>query len=126
MPDLLSNKGPGGKGEMSMETRLLLAFVLVMLLLLVTPYFMSSPGPKGPQNVTPKKAAELTKTPPAPPPSAAEPAKAPPGEPGAAKPATLPVTRADQEQTFAIDTRVYHIVFSNRGGVVRSWILKQY
>ncbi len=111
---------------MSMETRLLLAFVLVMLLLLVTPYFMSSPGPKGPQNVTPKKAAELTKTPPAPPPSAAEPAKAPPGEPGAAKPATLPVTRADQEQTFAIDTRVYHIVFSNRGGVVRSWILKQY
>jgi YidC/Oxa1 family membrane protein insertase len=126
MPDLLSTKGPGGKGEMSMETRLLLAFVLVMLLLLVTPYFMSSPGPKGTQNVTPKKAAELTKTPPAPPPPATEPAKAPPGQASAGKAATLPVTRANQEQTFTIDTKVYRIVFSNRGGVVRNWILKQY
>lgn len=126
MPDLLSTKGPGGKGEMSMETRLLLAFVLVMLLLLVTPYFMPSPGPRGTQNVTPKKAAEMTKTPPAPPAPAPEPAKAASSEAGASKAATLPVTRADQEQTFTIDTRLFHIVFSNRGGVVRSWILKQY
>lgn len=126
MPDLLSTKGPGGKGEMSMETRLLLAFVLVMLLLLVTPYFMPSPGPRGTQNVTPKKAAEMTKTPPAPPAPAPEPAKAASSEGGASKTATLPVTRADQEQTFTIDTRLFHIVFSNRGGVVRSWILKQY
>jgi YidC/Oxa1 family membrane protein insertase len=109
-----------------METRLLLAFVLVMLLLLVTPYFMSSPGPKGTQNVTPKKAAELTKTPPAPPAPAPEPAKPAPGASGVEKAATLPVTRADQEQTFTIDTKLYHIVFSNRGGVVRNWILKQY
>lgn len=111
---------------MSMETRLLLAFVLVMLLLLVTPYFMPSPGPRGTQNVTPKKAAEMTKTPPAPPAPAPEPAKAASSEGGASKTATLPVTRADQEQTFTIDTRLFHIVFSNRGGVVRSWILKQY
>lgn len=109
-----------------METRLLLAFVLVMLLLLVTPYFMPSPGPRGTQNVTPKKAAEMTKTPPAPPAPAPEPAKAASSEGGASKTATLPVTRADQEQTFTIDTRLFHIVFSNRGGVVRSWILKQY
>ncbi|HZT37099.1 MAG TPA: membrane protein insertase YidC [Bryobacteraceae bacterium] len=124
MPDLLSNKGPGGKGEMSMETRLLLAFVLVMLLLLVTPYFMSSPGPTGAQNITPKKAAELAKAPPAP--ATPEPAKSEPSESGAARAATLPIARADQEQTFIVDTRLYHIVFSNRGGVARSWILKQY
>ena len=125
MPDFLSLKGPDGKGEMSMETRLLLAFVLVMLLLLVTPYFMSSPGPKGTQSVTPKKAAEVTKAPPEPPVPAAstEASKSgsntPPAMPGA-------VVRADQEQTFTVDTKLYRIVFSNRGAVVRNWVLKQY
>ena len=125
MPDFLSLKGPDGKGEMSMETRLLLAFVLVMLLLLVTPYFMSSPGPKGTQSVTPKKAAEVTKAPPEPsvPAASTEASKSgsntPPAMPGA-------VVRADQEQTFTVDTKLYRIVFSNRGAVVRNWVLKQY
>ncbi len=33
---------------------------------------------------------------------------------------------AGQEQVFAIDTKLYHVEFSNRGAVVRRWLLKAY
>jgi YidC/Oxa1 family membrane protein insertase len=107
---------------MSMEMRLLIAFALVMLLLMVTPYFMSSVGPKGPQNVTPQKAAQQTEVPPAP--------KAPATEPSAAQgtPAATPAppVSAGEEKTVTLDTALYRIVFSNKGAVVRSWVLKKY
>jgi YidC/Oxa1 family membrane protein insertase len=118
MPDSVSPKGPGGKREMSMEMRLLLAFTLVMVLLLVTPYFMSSAGPKGPQNVTPQKAAQQTEAP--------APPKMPPPESASARVAPPPPVAAGEERTVTIETSLYRIVFSNKGAVVRSWVLKQY
>ena len=33
---------------------------------------------------------------------------------------------ASTEQQFVIDTDIYHVTLSNRGGTVRSWILKKY
>ena len=30
------------------------------------------------------------------------------------------------EETITIDTDLYHIIFSNRGGVVKNWTLKKY
>ena len=112
---------PGnGKKELSTEMRLLLAFLLMGLVLFVTPYLYkpaNAPAPKGPQNVTPQKATELAKAPP-PAPEAQAPTQpgAAPGEP----------QQASKEETFVVDTSVYRIVFSNRGANVRSWVLKKY
>ena len=106
-----------------MEARLLIAFLLMGVVLFVTPYFTgNAPAPAPPAKTGPaqQKAAEVTK-PPAP-----EPAKAP----AAAKP-SAPVSgaaavRGEKEETFTVETKLYRIVFSNKGAVVKSWVLKQY
>src|SRR2546430_6510816 len=105
------------KKEMTMETRLLLAFLLMGLVLFGTQYFYKpAPAPTSSANKPgPAKQAEVTKEAqrPAPPPTAA--------------PAEMPgQVHADQEATFAIETDLYRVTFSNRGAVVRSWILKQF
>ena len=41
-------------------------------------------------------------------------------------PATAPVQAATNKQTWYVDTDVYHVVFSNEGGVAISWTLKKY
>ncbi len=103
------------KKELSMEMRLLLAFVLMGLVLFVSPY--------------------LYKTPPQPPPSqplakTTEPVKA--AEPEKPAPLAPPVlqmpgqVQADKEESITVETDLYRVEFSNRGAVARSWILKDY
>jgi YidC/Oxa1 family membrane protein insertase len=106
------------KKELSMEVRLLLAFLLMGVVLFVTPYFY-----KQPPQPTPQTAA---KTAPANPDTAASPGKtlAPPVS---AIPETpLPSQSAENEETITVETDLYRVVFSNRGAVVRSWVLKAY
>lgn len=108
--------GKSGKRELSMETRLLIAFLLMGVVLFVTPYiYKPPPPPKKP--VTPVTTTQQTA-----PPAAAEtkPEAAPPSAP---QPGQI---QAAGEQEFTIDTDIYRVRFSNRGGVVRSWILKKY
>jgi YidC/Oxa1 family membrane protein insertase len=105
------------KKELTMEMRLLLAFVLMGLVLFVTPYIYKAPPPAPSNQGT--KAAEAAKT--TPPSKAAQPAPiAPPVEqmPGQ--------VHADKEETITVDTDLYRVVFSNQGAVVRSWVLKDY
>src|SRR5215831_13001138 len=108
------------KKELSMEMRLLIAFLLMGLVLFVTPYLYkgaNAPGPKGPQNITPQKAAELTKPP----------TPAPPVAPQqlAAETSATPQQGAKVE-TFVVDTALFRATFSNQGASVRSWVLKKY
>lgn len=115
MPDQVTPQLPGGKNELSMEARLLIAFLLMGVVLFVTPYFYkpSAPAPKGVANVTPQKAAQVTQPPPAattPPPPAASAGQ----------------VRGDKEDTFTVDTKLYRVVLSNKGANIRSWQLKQY
>ncbi len=107
-----------GKKELPMEARLLLAFLLMGLVLFLTPYFDKPPAP-------PPTAPKTN-------PAAAQTAPAAPAKP-ASKPAEqaapLPIpgsVHADTEQTAYIDTKLYRVEFSNRGAVVRSWVLKAY
>src|ERR1043166_1762472 len=111
------------KKELSMEQRLLIAFLLMGLVLFVTPYFYK-PAPAPPQN---KPAAAAA--PPAPksapaennPTAKAQAAAAP------AKQMEMPgQVAADKEETITVETDLYRVVFSNRGAVARSWILKAY
>ena len=112
-------EGTGGKKELSMEIRLLIAFLLMGVVLFVTPYFYKTPPPPVQKPAAPKT-AEVAKPVEAAPSTAA----APNAEQTAAP--TQPAMGAGVEQTFTIDTQLYEIRFSNRGGVVQSWLLKKY
>jgi YidC/Oxa1 family membrane protein insertase len=109
------------KKELTMEVRLLIAFVLVGLVLLVSQYFIKpAPAPTATKEGAAKSAQPVT-------PAAVE---KPQGViPSGAKERaaeTAGVLQAAGEETFAVDTDVFHVLFSNRGAVVLGWILKDY
>ncbi len=102
-----------------MEHRLLLAFGLMGVVLLVSQYIL--PQPEEPPQKAPTKAAAPAQT-------AAKPAEAKPAAQVAAKPpagATASVT-AEREQEYVIETELYKVTFTNRGALVKSWLLKKY
>src|SRR5579885_404135 len=107
------------KKELTMEVRLLLAFVLMGLVLFLTPYFYKQPpapaNKPAPAQVQPTSGQSGAGT------TAA--AIPPPSSEAAEVPGQI---QAASEEAFTIDTDLYRVQFSNRGAVVRSWILKQY
>jgi len=109
------------KKEMPMEMRLLLAFLLMGLVLFVTPYiYKQPPTPDTTKNgqtaKTETKSTEPTKTEQQPPPPPAPvPAAEIPGQ-----------IQAVDSQDFTVETDLYQVTFSNRGAVVKTWILKNY
>ncbi|MDQ2901060.1 MAG: membrane protein insertase YidC [Acidobacteriota bacterium] len=113
-----------GKKDLPMEARLLLAFVLMGLVIFATPYFyklvLPPPVKKAatvsnqPSNVASAAVSDATQ-------STARTASA--NTPAAAATETV---AASAESTPVVDTDEYHVVFSNRGAVVRSWTLKDY
>jgi YidC/Oxa1 family membrane protein insertase len=120
--------------EMSMEVRLLIAFLLMGAVMFLTPYFFKSQAPppvkKDAAGQTASQSPSAVPTAPdgkptaeatAPPSPAAEAAEA------AAEAAPLAVGATPQkaEPPFVIETDLYKIVFSNQGGTVRSWQLKK-
>jgi YidC/Oxa1 family membrane protein insertase len=120
MPESPNNQPPK---DLSMETRLLIAFVLMFAVLFASQYlYKANTGPaKTSPPVTPAQAAQETKAP------AAAPASKTPAI--AAKIPAEPMPGAIQdtaEHEFTIDTNLYKIRLSNKGGVVKSWLLKKY
>ncbi|HWQ55207.1 MAG TPA: membrane protein insertase YidC [Bryobacteraceae bacterium] len=119
---------PQKKKELSMELRLLLALVLMGGVMFTTPYFMRMVSPQPPQQQAGKSApAAAPATPSAPvQPPAQTPtvAAAKPQQPAAAP--SAPVVAAEKEQYHFLETDLYQITFSNRGGVVTHWLLKEH
>ena len=109
------------KKDMTMEVRLLIALVLVGLVLLVSQYFIKPvPAPTATKEGAAKSAQPVT-------PAAVEKPEAVIPSSARQKAAeTAGAVQAASEETVAVDTDVYHVVFSNRGAVVRSWVLKDY
>src|SRR5436309_4872904 len=106
--------GPSNNKELSVETRLLLAFILMGAVLFTTPYFFKTPpAPPAPVKKTEPAPAQKTEQPPA------------PAKTVAAAP-TAGQIAASREETLTLDTDLYRIVFWNRGAVVQSWTLKKY
>jgi YidC/Oxa1 family membrane protein insertase len=127
-----SNPAQPPAKEMSMETRLLLAFILMGAVMFVTPYFFKQP-PKPPANpagnqttasqTTPNPTSQTGDQPAANVKPAA--ATAPAAE--AASAAPLPgATKAQSVPNLVIETDLFRVVFSNQGANVRSWVLKKY
>ncbi|MCP5112186.1 MAG: membrane protein insertase YidC, partial [bacterium] len=106
--------------ELSMEMRLLLAFILMGAVLFLTQYFYTPATP--PQRPVEQAQSQqpTAQEPEATPEPPKEEAPAPP-------PAEVPgASAAAGEQEDTIDTDVYKVTFSNKGAVVKSWILKEY
>src|SRR6476659_5848663 len=105
------------KKEMTMETRLLLAFVLVGIVLVGWNYIYKPPLPPE----TPASTAPVQNTQPA-------------AEASKASPAPTPVEVADipgqiqatKVEEFDIENDLYKVRFSNQGAAVQHWILKKY
>jgi YidC/Oxa1 family membrane protein insertase len=123
---MAESENRGGRGqppkEMSMEVRLLLAFLLMGAVM----WFFSTQQP------APNKKAETPATAPVAqtaPPAAPEapPAPAPQAKAAARKrtPAT-PVTEQRPLPPLVVETDLFRIEFSNQGANVRSWLLKKY
>lgn len=105
------------KKELPMELRLLIAFVLMGIVLFVTPYlYKPPPAPKKTIPETPPPAAQVAKEP--------EPKKpeTPPPQPAA----PLAQIAAEKEEIFKVDTDLYTVKLTNAGAVVQSWVLKKF
>lgn len=102
--------------ELSMEMRLVIALVLMGAVLFLTPYFYKpTPPPAQPQK---KTTAAGPQTP-----------LAPENKLPTPPPATIanPDIAANKEQAIPpIETDLYRIELTNRGALVKSWILKKY
>lgn len=109
--------------ELSMEMRLLLAFILMGAVMFVTPYLFKQPPPKGSKPVA-EQTGGAAQTPAPEEASVAAPAAAP-AEATPAVPAAG-ATNAQPAAPVAIDTDLFTVVFSNQGANVRSWTLKKY
>ncbi|HVP48200.1 MAG TPA: membrane protein insertase YidC [Bryobacteraceae bacterium] len=110
---------PGSPQELSTELRLLIAFALMGLVLFASPYFFKMFAPPPPAKTTQQKTAATV------PPSPQTPAPAP-SETSEQPAETAEQVAAQKEETFVIETDLYKVVFSNRGAVVKQWILKKY
>lgn len=100
------NQDPG------MEKNLLIAFALMGVVIFGTQYLMPQPDPAPVKKEAPK--------------TATNPAKDPVSAPVETTPAATPAVTAAKEQIYRIETDLYRVQFSNKGGVATSWILKNF
>jgi YidC/Oxa1 family membrane protein insertase len=111
--------------EMSMEIRLLLAFLLMGAVMFLTPYFFKTPTPPPGQKTTKEAATapQQNAAPAAGQPVAGQKAAAPAQE---AEAPSAPATSEQAQPPFVIDNGVFKVAFSNQGATVRSWALDRY
>jgi YidC/Oxa1 family membrane protein insertase len=121
MAESTGNKGLGQPPEqMSTETRLLLAFLLMGAIMFLTPYFFKSQTPLSDAKKGTRPGASQATVPPTP-----SEAQAPTATAQAGQAPSAPSTQAQSLPPFVIDTDLYRITFSNQGANVRSWQLKK-
>jgi YidC/Oxa1 family membrane protein insertase len=113
---------PNQPKELSMEKRLLLAFVLMGAVLFTTPYFFQSANPpaKKTETVPPKSGTGATAS------DQKKTTAVAAVTEGNAEVPSVPAAAAQKEELFTVDTNVYRVTFSNKGAIVRSWLLKKY
>jgi YidC/Oxa1 family membrane protein insertase len=117
----------------SVNIRMILAFALTGLVIFGTPYFYKLIGVQAPEQKTEQshtQSKQGTSTPATSTPATSTPATAAappaPATSRSDKPLPAGTVAASAEQDVTLDTDLFHIVFSNRGAVVKSWTLKKY
>jgi len=115
--------------ELPNELRMVLAFVLMGLILVATPYVYKQLGIVTPTAQTPplKSAVQSHKDAPISSSAASISSSAALAAEAQASAEPAPgAMAAASESEWVVDTSLYHIVFSNRGAVVKSWTLRNF
>ena len=115
-------KNPNQQGG-GQDSRSFLVMVVVMVAVFFGLQFFRS---KNPQTATPSAPAATQS---APAPTATQPGAVAPAVTAAAAtptPSTVPAVKATAEETTTVENELYRITFTNHGGRVVSWILKQF
>jgi YidC/Oxa1 family membrane protein insertase len=109
------------------QKRLMLAFLLVFVVIGVMQYLLPKPQQqKGQEQPTPQPTAQQqAQNTPLPAPATASAAK-PPSKAGKTSALKVPVKQAANETESTLENEFYKITFTNRGALVKSWILKKY
>lgn len=103
------------------EKRLLLAFLLVFVTIAVMQYLLPRPQPQ-PEQQKPAEQPQAQAAPKAPITAPVAPAAAPAQRPAA----PVPVKQAAGETETVLESDDYTVTLSNRGAVVKSWVLKKF
>ncbi len=126
MPEIQNPNQQGG----GPDSRTLLIYAVIFLaIFLGLQYFRSKNAPPAPPNGKNAPAAQQSASSDHSPAPAASTASA---AAGTAKPAAssaapaIPAVEAQNETTTTVESPLYRVTFTNRGGVVKSWILKKY
>ena len=106
--------------EMSTEMRSLIAAVLCLVVIAAWSLIYKPPQPP------PAKPAAVTTNPVPPPAQGAAPTSVPAEKKRAAPVAPVTMRGASAENSIVIESDLYRVEISNRGGVVRSWQLKKF
>ena len=123
-----SNKPTGyTPAQVPMERNLLIAFVLIGAVMFISQtFFAPAPQPKKAATGSTAPAAAASPSTPTPPAAAENTKTTPPEAPAASAQASPNATPQKVEPNFVIQTDLYRVEFSNQGGTVRSWKLRQY
>lgn len=100
----------------------MLAFFLVFVAIAAMQFFLPKPQPKPqPQPSPEQQLPQATATPAAP-----APARSTPGPRKAPAVSKTPVQQAAAESESVLENDLYRVTLTNRGGMVKSWVLKKY
>jgi YidC/Oxa1 family membrane protein insertase len=111
------------QNQPGMDKRVIIIFAATMLMLVLAQQFMmKQQPPKG----APQTATAPAGAPAAPTTTAAQPLQPPATAVAGAAAAQASSMQASAESTTVIENDLYRITFSNRGGLVKSWLLKKY
>jgi YidC/Oxa1 family membrane protein insertase len=109
------------QNQPGIDKRVMIVFAVTMLLLVGAQQFLVKPQQQSNQ----KQQQAVANTPaPAQAPAASSVSPAPTAAVAAGKPVSA--LQAASESTTVVENDLYRITFSNRGGLVKSWILKKY
>ncbi|HVT97722.1 MAG TPA: membrane protein insertase YidC [Acidobacteriaceae bacterium] len=114
--------GGGGGGDM----RSLFGFMVVFLIMVIAFQYFS---PKKPEQVAQQQKSQPAQTQPsapAPVPASAGSTPQPASGHGHAAPADAAAVQSSAESDTVVENELYRITFTNRGGAVKSWLLKKY
>lgn len=109
--------------NLDQEKRLMLAFALSIVMLVLYRVYVIKEQPPEPK----KPVAAVTTVPagqPRPPKATATGAAATTAK--SSTPAVLPVLQGSQPEDIVVESKLYRVTFSTQGAVVKSWVLKNY
>jgi YidC/Oxa1 family membrane protein insertase len=112
--------------EPGTERRLLLVFALTFLVIMLFQTVMKKYGPPPPEPKPETTQAQNVQPPQGQAQSAPASATNSAASSGSANATVAPTKKASEESETVIENDLYRIVFTNRGGQVKSWILKKY